>query len=460
MNVETTNQSHDTQHHPSLLHPPLLDSLPSSALPNPDSPSGPRLLIIGDVHGQLSALDALLSKAGFSSERGDHVVFTGDMVNKGPDSPGVVDRAIAIGAYGVRGNHEDRVLRAWDRELKRRERKDKKKGKHHSKGIDEEEEEEETEDQEEEGVEGEELEAQRKRRKSEKADLATALSLSPQHIDWLASLPVILRVGRVSPRFGDVVVVHAGLVPGVPLEKQDPRVVMTMRTLISSRSLVSSDINSTTPTTSESSSEPKMLLMPSEGREGRPWSKVWNELQKDKTRKNKKGKGKGKNEKEKGKDGKKKKGDPTPTTVVYGHDAKTGLSVRRYAIGLDSSCVRGGDLTAVVFEPAGASALHEEHDNDNDSESEDNSADPNRETLLELRGATKHGIKHRLVSVSCKAGIDSVDDSQKDREGKGKGKEDKQSKKEDKKEKHNHKQKGKGNEGKKENKVEETWEDL
>jgi hypothetical protein len=41
---------------------------------------------------------------------------------------------------------------------------------------------------------------------------------------------VILRVGPIEG-MGEVVVVHAGLVPGVDLENQDPSAAMNMRTL-------------------------------------------------------------------------------------------------------------------------------------------------------------------------------------------------------------------------------------
>lgn len=44
-------------------------------------------------------------------------------------------------------------------------------------------------------------------------------------------------------------------------------------------------------------------------------------------------------------------------TVIYGHDAKAGLSIRDYTKGLDSGCVRGGRLTALVIEDGGKQSL-------------------------------------------------------------------------------------------------------
>lgn len=48
---------------------------------------------------------------------------------------------------------------------------------------------------------------------------------------------------------------------------------------------------------------------------------------------------------------------PIPTTVIYGHDSKTGLAIRTYTKGLDSGCVKGGKLTALVIENGGKQSL-------------------------------------------------------------------------------------------------------
>jgi serine/threonine protein phosphatase 1 len=63
--------------------------------------------VVGDVHGCLGALDALLAQLG------DVPLFhLGDLVDRGPDSRGVVQRMIDVGARGVRGNHEE-WFAAW-----------------------------------------------------------------------------------------------------------------------------------------------------------------------------------------------------------------------------------------------------------------------------------------------------------------------------------------------------------
>lgn len=44
-------------------------------------------------------------------------------------------------------------------------------------------------------------------------------------------------------------------------------------------------------------------------------------------------------------------------TIIYGHDAKTSLKIRTYAKGLDSGCVKGGKLTALVIEDDGTQKI-------------------------------------------------------------------------------------------------------
>lgn len=65
------------------------------------------IAVVGDLHGQLDLLDKLLL------ELGDRpLVVVGDVIDRGPDTRGVVARLIERGAVGVRGNHEEWML-AW-----------------------------------------------------------------------------------------------------------------------------------------------------------------------------------------------------------------------------------------------------------------------------------------------------------------------------------------------------------
>ncbi|KAK8114094.1 hypothetical protein PG999_006163 [Apiospora kogelbergensis] len=311
---------------------PFKSTIPIATLPPNHVPraaaGSPRLIIIGDVHGQLKELKTLLQKTEYNAERGDHVIFTGDMINKGPDSSGVVALAMEMGASGVRGNHEDKVLRAHQEAAAAESSSENQKRQEAATSS-----------------------------KGESAALATSRELSPEQREWLAKLPLALRLGQIPDQdSGEWVVVHAGLVPEIPLEDQDAAAVMNMRTLMfpgreQARQEVRQDLVDAAAAKQKKidvsdvaveaayEREEKILAkngvarndidaaVPTETRDGLPWSDAWNKAQKARKRKQDR------------------------VSVVYGHDAKTGLNIQPYSFGLDSSCVRGGKLSALVFEP-------------------------------------------------------------------------------------------------------------
>ncbi len=63
--------------------------------------------IIGDIHGMLGPLTALLGAIGARDAQA-RLIFVGDYVNRGPDSRGVIDLLLSLdnGRF-VRGNHDD-----------------------------------------------------------------------------------------------------------------------------------------------------------------------------------------------------------------------------------------------------------------------------------------------------------------------------------------------------------------
>ncbi|MGW8788944.1 polynucleotide kinase-phosphatase [Streptomyces althioticus] len=74
--------------------------------------------IVGDIHGCSSELEALLGKLGYVDgvhPEGRTAVFVGDLVDRGPDSPGVLRRVMAMVKSGnalcVPGNHENKFGR-------------------------------------------------------------------------------------------------------------------------------------------------------------------------------------------------------------------------------------------------------------------------------------------------------------------------------------------------------------
>jgi serine/threonine protein phosphatase 1 len=109
---------------PPLMFEPLRQIFRSRApsRPAPAAPPGTRWYAVGDVHGRLDLFEALIE----AIERDDAeaqpatstVVLLGDLVDRGPNSAGVVDRARAWQAERrmrlLAGNHEEMFLYALE----------------------------------------------------------------------------------------------------------------------------------------------------------------------------------------------------------------------------------------------------------------------------------------------------------------------------------------------------------
>jgi hypothetical protein len=202
----------------------------------------PRTVIVGDLHGCRRELGDLLSYIGFS--RGDRLYSVGDVVVRGPDPHGTVSLLRQKDARAVRGNHEDRLL-AWKHAGRRKEKKP-------SIG---------------------------------KATRRTAEELRPRDWAWLEAQPLWIDL----PEHG-VRIVHAGLVPGIPIERQDPRNLLYMRS-IGERG------------------------EPIEERGSTSWAHRYE----------------------------------GPWHVVFGHYARSEPDIARFATGIDTGVVYGGRLTAMVL---------------------------------------------------------------------------------------------------------------
>ncbi|KAF3939638.1 hypothetical protein ABW19_dt0203590 [Dactylella cylindrospora] len=312
-----------------------LSALPSKYIPTPaPSDSGKTLIIIGDVHGALIEFQELLTKLeGKGFLENSHIVLAGDMISKGPDSLGLLDTAMALNASCVRGNHEDELMRVYWRLQKK---KNKKAGKSEESDDDDEDDDDDDDDDKEdkdvkeakEEIDGikeqKDIEKRtpspkkdkknkkdKKHKKGKKktshhdkkykhSDVLLAKSLKPHHVAYIESCPLILKIDSAST-IGDVAVVHAGMIPGIDLAKQKPSVLMNIRTFVKK--------------------------VPTPGRKGIHWSRLWNEYQ----------------------EGLLKSGLGKALTVVYGHDARRGLEIKKWTKGLDTNCVRGGRLTAFVI---------------------------------------------------------------------------------------------------------------
>lgn len=77
-----------------------------------------RVIAIGDVHGCVHALDALLEAIAPTAH--DRLVFLGDLIDQGPDSSEVVDRLLDLqkrcDVVLIQGNHEEMMLAAREEE--------------------------------------------------------------------------------------------------------------------------------------------------------------------------------------------------------------------------------------------------------------------------------------------------------------------------------------------------------
>jgi len=96
----------------------------SPGVHRPTLPEGHLLYAVGDIHGRLDLLEAILDRIEVDTRASGHVarrtlVFLGDYVDRGPDSRGVVDRVISglpqgFDTHFLKGNHEAILLNFLD----------------------------------------------------------------------------------------------------------------------------------------------------------------------------------------------------------------------------------------------------------------------------------------------------------------------------------------------------------
>ena len=86
----------------------------------PEGARGHRAYVVGDIHGRLDLLDDLLGRIHDDLDRLPArkavIVFVGDLIDRGPNSAGVIERLRDYSRPGVRtifllGNHEEVMLR-------------------------------------------------------------------------------------------------------------------------------------------------------------------------------------------------------------------------------------------------------------------------------------------------------------------------------------------------------------
>jgi len=226
-----------------------------------------RTIVIGDVHGCLSELKTLLDVVNYN-KYSDRCIFAGDLVDRGPDSPGVVRLAMELGAEAIQGNHDAKLLRRWG---------------HMDKIA---------------------SNPKYKNPMTPHEDQERTISLlGATERAWLTALPYYIYL----PQF-DVIVVHAGLLPGVALDKQSKEILTMVR-------YVHRDTR-------------KMLSLVMPGFKQPPDSIFWAEIW----------------------DG--------SSDVIFGHTVVGLQSIKTWdgigmgrAYGIDTGAVFGGRLTAMILDP-------------------------------------------------------------------------------------------------------------
>lgn len=168
-------------------------------------PEGLRTYAIGDIHGRLDLLDQLIGQIEEDDRRRDSsqtlIIFLGDLIDRGPDSRGVVERAIELHAAArnirfLMGNHEEVFLRAVEGDLRALRMLLRIGGDEtiFSYGIDRDE---------------------YRRLDFEALAVALKANVPEEHIDFLSGF-------EQSIELGDYLFVHAGIRPGVAISEQSP----------------------------------------------------------------------------------------------------------------------------------------------------------------------------------------------------------------------------------------------
>lgn len=215
-----------------------------------------RTIIVGDIHGCIEEFNELIRTLSYNKQT-DRLILLGDLIDRGPDSVAVVRRAREMDLECVRGNHEQKFLKWFRNSGSRSDVYDR--SPHYSK-------------------------------------------FSDQDINYIANMPLYIKVGNI-------LIVHAGLRPGIPVDKQKPDDLMYLRYTDSDRKFISVK---------------KVMSLGAEAAGAHFWTEFWT----------------------------------GPESVVYGHNVHSlndplieKISDNEtVCYGIDTGCCFGGRLTAMILE--------------------------------------------------------------------------------------------------------------
>ncbi|RIJ20477.1 serine/threonine protein phosphatase [Henriciella barbarensis] len=184
----------------------LSKSVENPPLPRRASaPPKKRAYAIGDVHGRLDLLEDLLQQIerdiGERPTKSNHIIFLGDLIDRGPSSRGVIEKLMDYKpahakCHFIMGNHEEALVRGLRGEPDQLDGWLKHGGDAtaESYGIDQ---------------------AYLRRQGNEALEHALISAIPDRHVEFMAGF-----LDRI--QFGDYLMVHAGIRPGIPIEDQHP----------------------------------------------------------------------------------------------------------------------------------------------------------------------------------------------------------------------------------------------
>lgn len=211
-----------------------------------------RTIIVGDIHGCIEEFEELIRVTSYDSNY-DRLILLGDLIDRGPDSVAVVKKARQMDLESVMGNHEYKFLK-WYRSN----------GKNY-----------------------------------DSHDFYD--KFSDEDVNYIAQMPTSIRID-------DTIIVHAGLRPGIPLDKQSKDDLMYLRYIDADQKFVSLK---------------KISKIGKELAEAHFWTEFWT----------------------------------GPESIVYGHNVSSmetplieEVSSGVICYGLDTGCCFGGHLSALILE--------------------------------------------------------------------------------------------------------------